>query len=211
MGQGERLGPFFCTEFGKALGIKYNAAVDLRVYVGRRFLKTLTIAFIEIIGIPSAIIGGIYLLGFKIDPVLADWAADRVQPYGPLLVILIILGVAWLTCYKVVKEDRENYERNFYNANSQARIEKAHLVFFRLYLKGRLVKNGVPEQRQDWDKEVLEAMRQYCNTGAISVYLSNTGRYAPGTDFHPLPDTDFDYALGFVWDRLSDEFKNFFK
>jgi hypothetical protein len=62
-----------------------------------------------------------------------------------VIIIVIILAVAWRTTYQVIKADRAHYDKNFYEANSQARLEKAHFVFYHLYNDGLQARYGTPE------------------------------------------------------------------
>jgi hypothetical protein len=125
---------------------------------------------------------------------------------GPQLVALFVFGIAVFTTVKVVTEDRAEYEKNFYEINSSARLQKAYYLFFKLWEKGRAAKAGVPTDRHAWDEDVQRALREYCNESGIGVYLSNTGRHEPGSDFRPIPEEKYDTALEFRLELFAERF-----
>lgn len=174
-------------------------------------MKTFAWLLVKVVGIPTTIIAILYLLRIRIDQQIVDSAAKVAWDWGPLFVGILLLLVGAESTHRVINPDRKKYDDDFYAANSQARIERAHLLFFDLYLKGKRAKAGIPEDKNNWDREVQRALRKYCNDGAVSIYLSNTGRYEPGTDFNPIPEDKFDWALEHVWDLLQSKFEHRFK
>jgi hypothetical protein len=174
-------------------------------------MKTFAWILVEIVGIPATVITILFLLGVKIDQRIIKAATEIAAQWGTLIVVVLLLMVGAETSHRVIKADREKYEKDFYGANSQARIERAHLIFFHLYQKGHQVKAGIPADRHEWDKEVQRTLREYCNEDCISTYLVNTERYNPGTDSHSIPEDKLNWALQFVWQLLLTNFENRFK
>lgn len=174
-------------------------------------MKTFGKVFVFVVGIPGAVFAIPFFLGWNVDQRILDTVTETVRPLGLFILVGLVLVSGVIATHKVVNEDRERYEKDFYGVNTQARIEKAHLIFFHLYQEGQKAKKGIATHRDEWDKKIQRALRRYCNEAAISVYLCNTGRYNPGTDFHPLPEDNFDWALEFTWQLLSTNFENHFK
>ena len=69
--------------------------MQLRLLVSARFLKAFGKAFLEIAGTPSIILVALYLLGLKLDPTVTDGIANAIQPFGPAIIVLFIMGVAY--------------------------------------------------------------------------------------------------------------------
>jgi hypothetical protein len=183
--------------------------MHLGLNVSSRFFKAFGKAFLDITGIPGALIIVLYLLGLKIDPKVTDAFANYIQPYGPGILIVIVLGIAIDTTYRVIKKDREEYTKRFYEFNSLAAIERAYLVFSRLNRRAKVVENGVAEDRDNWDKEVQAALKTYCSSGTLQRYLIETQRFQPGTEFTPLTIEDYKCAVNFVESLLRNEFEPF--
>jgi len=133
---------------------------------------------------------------------------------GNILLLIVFLRalsrqrVEHVSAIGKVKEQATN---DFYSINTNARIERAHHVFYKLHNQGTLLKRATMEQRRDWDREVQKSLRQHCELGAVGIYLSNTGRVEPGAEMNPLPDDKHDDALKFVRDLLDRDFDPFIR
>lgn len=174
-------------------------------------MKTFAWILVEIVGIPATVVTILFLLGVKIDQRIINAATEIAGQWGMLIVVLLLLAAGAETSHRVIKVDRLKYETDFYGANSQARIERAHLILFHLHQKGQQAKAGSLAHNHEWDKEVQRALKEYCNEDCISTYLVNTERYNPGTSSNPLPEDKFDWALDFIWQLLRTDFENRFK
>lgn len=175
------------------------------------FLKAFFGALSTVVAIPTILILSPFWLGIEIKEEIVKSGISILENSGPAIFSILLIIVAIETSYRIIKNERKRYDDNFYQVNTQARLEQAHYVFFHLYLEGKKASSGVPDHRHKWDKEVLSAIRIYGNENCLSIYLTNTGRIDPGTDFKPLPDDKFDYAQSFVWNLLEKDFEHFFK
>ena len=121
----------------------------------------------------------------------------------------LFMFVMFYYCYSLRREFLEELDvakRDFYSINPQARLEKMHLVFFHLHQKGELFRNGISDDWQKWDRDIQAALREYCSEPAIDIYLCNTGRHAPGTEFQSLSKEQFEWAVGFIGEQLKINF-----
>jgi hypothetical protein len=178
----------------------------LRWLVSKRFLKAFVKASLEVAGIPSTILVVLYLLGLKVDAEQTQTVTDTLQPFGPVIIVLFVLGVGLETAYKIVKEDREDYDKRFYEFNSQARLERAHFVLCQLSTIGKVYQKGTQQHRNEWDSRVQSALNEYCGPDALNSFLINTKRFQPGTELNPLTLEVFQEALGFVDDLIRNDF-----
>lgn len=124
----------------------------LRIYVAKRFAKYLGLALIEFVGIPGFLLSLPYLLRLEVSENQRTWLEHIFEPYDPFILICVILGVAWFTAYKIVKEDRKRHSNDFYSANSKARLQRAHHIFYHLYNEGQRA-NIASRHRDEWDKK----------------------------------------------------------
>lgn len=120
---------------------------------------------------------------------------------------IIVLVAIWKWYANERKAYMDQAATDFYSLNTDARIDKAHRIFFHLYERGKMLRNGSTERRQEWDRGVQKVIREYCNEGCIDVYLSNTGRVK---DTGPLPDDKYETALDHLHRLLKYDFENFF-
>jgi hypothetical protein len=104
----------------------------VKATIANRFLRVFVSAFVWIVGLPTAILALPFLLGIQIEQNTIDSVLKFIQNNGPQLFALFVFGIAVFTRVKVVTEDRAEYEKNFYEINSEARLQKAYYVFFNL-------------------------------------------------------------------------------
>jgi hypothetical protein len=138
----------------------------------------------------------------------------------PLTVLItsLVIGV-FLTPYFMHRDNNKNYEEEKNNVivetseqylalNPDARIDKAHRVFCKLYKWGEQLKEGKAgiDQKQQWDKEVRKALNEHCNRDCIDIYLMNTGRTSPSQGITPLQDIRYESAIDHVKRLLENDF-----
>jgi hypothetical protein len=119
--------------------------------ISKAFLKTFGQIFLGIVGVPGTLVLLSVSFGLKPNEQEINVAWNGLQQYGPAFFALLVVGVALYTTHKLVGSDRLNYEKTFYQENSQARLEQAYYVFFHLYQEGKSAKAGTPLERQEWD------------------------------------------------------------
>lgn len=161
-------------------------------------------AVIWIVGGAATIVG--YLLLAK------DMATLQIPTYALIAFGNILFLLVFLRAFaRQRKEILKNAETDFYGLNTQAKLERAHHIFYKLYNTGVMYKNGSPDLRHEWDRNVQRELRNHCNNSAISVYLSNTGRFNPGTETQAPQGDKYDTALEFIKNLLDRDFQGYLK
>ena len=146
-------------------------------------MKTFAWLLVKVVGIPTAIIAILYLLRIRIDQRIIDCAANLAWDWGPSFVSILLLLVGAESTHRVINDDRSKYTKKYLNANPEARIARAHLVFYSIWNSAK--ENGHKwslEQKQTWDENVRDELIEHCEEEALFTYLNTTR----GEDEDPL-------------------------
>lgn len=118
---------------------------------------------------------------------------------------LLFLGGAALilrTTKRMIESNQAKVERektvlldeaksDFYKVNFNAKRERGHYLFYRLYLEGQSQLaggSGSSETWQRWDQQVRAAMIDYCSHNILYAYLMDTDRLGDRIDNPVSPD-----------------------
>jgi len=109
---------------------------------------------------------------------------------------------------------RDKYGKKFYDANPEARIARAHVVFYSRWCSAH--ENGhrwTLEQKQSWDENVRDDLSTYCKEEALNTYLGNTrpSDEDPLTGISPLQENAFAKAVNDIKLLLDGRLKIFIK
>jgi|SRR3972149_11281640 len=146
----------------------------------------------------------------------ANYQQDINMPYslGLLIFILMILWAGLMTfheLHKISEKEIKNIKaetiEEYLSLNPDARIDKAHRIFCKLYKEGQMNISGkVGEDRwQTWDENIRKAMLEHCNKECINIYLMNTGRIHEGIT--PLKENYYNAALRHINNMLENDFQ----
>ena len=177
-------------------------------------MKTFTWILIKVVGTPTAVITILYLLRIRVDQWIIDEAAKIAWGWGPLIVVVLVLLVGAESTHRVINDDRDKYGKKFYDANPEARIARAHVVFYSRWCSAH--ENGhrwTLEQKQSWDENVRDDLSTYCKEEALNTYLGNTrpSDEDPLTGISPLQENAFAKAVNDIKLLLDGRLKIFIK
>ena len=168
-------------------------------------------AVLWVIGIAVTVFGYLFLVR---DIMVLEMPAYTLVALGNILFLLVFLRVfarQKKDFNRKLDEINVKAKEDFYSLSTEARIDRAHRIFYHLFRQGEMYRSGTPQLRQEWDRDVQHALRDHCNDAAIDIYLSNTGRINPGSQMHPPADEYYDTAMKFINRLLEKDFENEFR
>jgi len=156
----------------------------------------------------------LYLMRIRIEQWIIDEAAKIAWDWGPLSVVLLVLLVGAESTHSVIKEDRNKYSKKLYEINPEARIARAHIVFYDLWRSAH--ENGhrwTLEQKQSWDESIRDDLNIYCKEEALNTYVGNTRPSGEDllTGISPLQENAFAKAITDIKLLLDGRLKIFIK
>lgn len=158
------------------------------------FMKQFSAVLFTIIGVPGAILSILFLIGIDLSFLTK---IDISGPIGLGVIVLVVIVVGMETAHRIVKDETLKAAEKFYSVNPQARIERAHKIFYDLWQSAQ--KNGEKwtlEQKRHWDEQARVELVEHCELGMLSNYLHKT---RPGEDplkgISPLPEKTFPAAI----------------
>jgi hypothetical protein len=127
-----------------------------------------------------------------------------------LTLIFLLVWSVGEAARDALNEHIEKSEKDYYATSKQARKERAYRIIHRLLKEGEFIKNTDPHRRQKWDKwdkEVIQAIVDYCGQEALWFYLLRTQRHSDNGSSMPINKQEYDNAISTLDMFIRDDFR----
>lgn len=137
-----------------------------------------------------------------------DVATLQIPTYALIALGNIFMLLVFLRAFARL---RKEMLADFYAHNKQVRLERAHYLAHRLFVRGHREFKGDGEVRKRWDRDVRKLLNDHVGPDALWYYCSRTGRHLLGSQDRELSEDEMKTALDVIEGFLDRDFDNYFQ